>query len=949
MLDEKGIAKSKGFQDRHIGPSPSDMERMLHVLGFNSLEHFISQVVPKEVRTNKSLDLGKTLSEFELTHELKNISSANLVFKSWIGTGYANCIVPTVIKRNILENPGWYTQYTPYQPEISQGRLESLLNFQTMISDLTGLPVSNASLLDEATAASEALMLSFAESGKDQKKVYFVSKHCHPQSIDVVLGRARNLGIEVVVGDHREFKAFANTFGALLQYPATDGAIFDYTSFIQSCKEHGVVTSLACDLLSLVLLKTPGEMGADIALGNSQRFGVPLGFGGPHAAFFATSERLVRRIPGRIVGVSKDSNGKEAYRLTLQTREQHIRREKATSNICTAQALLANMAAMYAVYHGPEGLKSIASHVHSLAKTLKEALKNSGMELSKEPFFDTVAVKFHESQVQSVIERAWKKRINLRALDHHTVTVSLDETTTHQDLETILEVLSGQSSKLHARNSSKSDLPDSYLRKTPFLQESVFQTYHSETEMMRYIKRLENKDLSLTHSMIPLGSCTMKLNAVTEMEPISWSEFADIHPFAPSFQTEGYTKLTKQFSELLAKLTGFSAVSLQPNSGAQGEYAGLLVIKEFQRSKGETQRDVCIIPSSAHGTNPASAALAGMNVVTVECDKYGNVDIKDLEKKVIQHRDRLSTFMITYPSTHGVFESQIKAYCDLVHRNGGQVYMDGANLNAQLGLCFPAELGADVCHLNLHKTFCIPHGGGGPGAGPIAVREHLADFLPSHSLVKNIGGKKAIHAVSSAPYGNAGILPISYAYVRMMGFEGLKHATSVAILSANYIASRLSRHYDILYKGEQGLVAHECIVDMRKFKKSCEIEVFDIAKRLMDYGFHAPTVSFPVPGTLMIEPTESESLVELDRFCEAMIAIREEIRVLEEGKGDLKNNPLKNAPHTVDLMTATAWDKPYTREQAAFPSKSLRENKYWPPVSRIDEAYGDRNFVCRCT
>lgn len=949
MLDEKGIAKGRDFQSRHIGPNQDDVERMLNAIGFRTLEQFISKVIPKEIRTHRDLDLGQTLSEFELTSELRSLASENRVFKSWIGVGYANCIVPAVIKRNILENPGWYTQYTPYQPEISQGRLESLLNFQTMISDLTGLPVANASLLDEATAASEALMLSFVESGRDRKKVFFVSKHCHPQSIDVVKGRARNLGIEVVVGDHRDFTSFESAFGVLLQYPASDGTIFEYSSFLQSCRSHGVLSTLACDLLSVVLLKTPGEMGADIALGNSQRFGVPLGFGGPHAAFFATSDKLVRKIPGRIVGVSRDSKGKKAYRLTLQTREQHIRREKATSNICTAQALLANMAAMYAVYHGAEGLRSIATQVHSHTLILKEALKNAGFQVTQEPFFDTLAIKFPDSQVQAIIERGWKKKINLRAMDNHTITVSLDETTTSKDLEGILEVISGQAGKIYNHHSVKPVLEDSLLRKTPFLQESVFKTYHSETEMMRYIKKLENKDLSLTHSMIPLGSCTMKLNATSEMEPIGWSEFADIHPFAPSFQVEGYTKLLKQLSELLAKMTGFSAVSLQPNSGAQGECAGLLVVKEYQRSKGESQRDVCIIPSSAHGTNPASAVLAGMNVVTVECDKNGNVDMGDLEKKVIQHRDRLSAFMITYPSTHGVFEAQIKAYCDLVHRNGGQVYMDGANLNAQLGLCFPAELGVDVCHMNLHKTFCIPHGGGGPGAGPIAVREHLADFLPGHSVVRNIGGKKGIHAVSAAPYGNAGILPIPYAYIRMMGFEGLRQATSVAILNANYIASRLSQHYEILYKGEHGLVAHECIVDMRKFKKTCDIEVFDIAKRLMDYGFHAPTVSFPVAGTFMIEPTESECLTELDRFCEAMISIREEIQQLEEGKGDLKNNVLKNAPHTMDVVTASEWDKPYTRELAAFPSQWVRENKYWPPVSRIDEAYGDRNFMCRCT
>lgn len=949
MLDEKGITRTGGFQDRHIGPRKKDVEAMLSALGFRSMDQFIGAVIPKEIHSKKELDLCDVSSEFELTKEIKELASENKIFKSWIGTGYSNCIVPAVIKRNILENPGWYTQYTPYQPEISQGRLESLLNFQTMICDLTGLPVSNASLLDEASAAAEALMLSFSESGRNQKKFYFVSKHCHPQTIDLVLGRARNLEIEVVVGDHREFNAFENTFGVLLQYPATDGVVFDYSQFIKSTHEHGALVTLACDLLSLVMLKSPGELGVDIAIGNSQRFGVPLGFGGPHAAFFATSESLVRKVPGRIVGVSKDSHGKRALRLGLQTREQHIRREKATSNICTAQALLANMAAMYAVYHGPEGLKEIASKVHSNASSLKENLKSHGLAVSHEPFFDTVVVQYTNGHAQDILERAWKKQVNLRKLDANSLSVSLDESTSQKDLEELFEIFTGKSSTNYSHTVNKSSLAETHLRKTKFLEHDVFNRYRSETDLMRYIKKLENKDLSLTHSMIPLGSCTMKLNAASEMDPISWPEFANIHPFAPVSQTQGYRKLTDQLSEFLAKLTGFSAVSLQPNSGAQGEYAGLSVIKEYQRSKGETQREICLIPSSAHGTNPASAVLAGMKVVTVECDKNGNVDLGDLEKKVLQYRDQLSTFMITYPSTHGVFESQIKVYCDLVHRNGGQVYLDGANLNAQLGLCYPSELGADVCHLNLHKTFCIPHGGGGPGAGPIAVREHLKDFLPRHSQVENIGGSKGINAVSAAPFGNAGILPIPYAYIKMMGFHGLKHATSVAILNANYIAFRLGREYEILYKGDNQLVAHECIVDLRKFKKSCGIEVSDIAKRLMDYGFHAPTVSFPVAGTLMIEPTESESLSELDRFCEAMILIREEIRAIEEGKADMAQNLLKNAPHTQDVVTATKWDKPYSREQAAFPTEWVRDNKYWPPVSRIDEAYGDRNFMCTCS
>lgn len=945
----EGMEKLSGdlFLNRHLGPNDRDIKKMLQALGFNDLSSFLSKVIPKEIYSTKKIDLAEAKDESSALEDLKKLSNENKVFKSWIGMGYSNCILPSVIKRNILENPGWYTQYTPYQPEISQGRLESLLNFQTLISDLTGLPIANASLLDEATAAAEAFMLSYAESGRNLKKIYFISKHCHPQTIDVILGRAKNLGIEVVVGDPNEFNDFEKLFGVILQYPGTDGVIYDDAQFIKTCKEHSVLVGLACDLLSLVLLKTPGELGADIAFGNSQRFGVPLAFGGPHAAFFAVTENLMRKIPGRIVGVSKDVTGKKAYRLGLQTREQHIRREKATSNICTAQALLANVSAMYAVYHGPEGLYKIANRVHSFAVTLKENLKIHGFEIEEQPFFDTVQIKVKQG-IDSILEKAWSKNTNFRKLNSQTLTIALDETTTFKDIETIISIFSSAENVKLSSLSKKSPLNEKHLRKTEFLKHEVFHKYRSETEMLRYIKKLENKDISLTHSMIPLGSCTMKLNATTEMEPITWDQFANIHPFAPSFQSEGYRKLSKDLCDYLAKLTGFSAVSLQPNSGAQGEYAGLSVIREYQRSRGEGQRDICIIPSSAHGTNPASAVLAGMKVVTVECDKNGNVDISDLEKKVLQFRDHLSAFMITYPSTHGVFESQIKYYCDLIHRNGGQVYMDGANFNAQIGLCYPSDLGADVCHLNLHKTFCIPHGGGGPGAGPIAVREQLKEFLPGHSVAEGVGGSKAINAVAAAPYGNAGILPIPYLYIQMMGFEGLKKATSVAILNANYIAHRLEPHYEVLYKGDHKRVAHECIIDARKFKKTAGIEVSDIAKRLMDYGFHAPTISFPVAGTLMIEPTESESLEELDRFCEAMLAIREEISAIEEGRSSSTNNVLKNAPHTYEVLMKSDWDKPYSRELAAFPREYLRENKYWPPVSRIDEAYGDRNFSCTC-
>lgn len=934
------------FAARHIGPNSEQVSEMLKNLGFECLETFTNDVVPRSIRMESSFDLAEERTEAELLQSLKETASKNVVAKSWIGLGYSNVHVPSVIKRNILENPGWYTQYTPYQPEISQGRLESLLNFQTMICDLTGLPVTNASLLDEGTAAVEAMTLSFSEN-KDPSKFYFVSHLCHPQTIEVMKGRASALGFELVVGDHTKIQSFQDFFGILLQYPTTEGSILEYGDLIKKCKKENAIVSLACDLLSLTLLKSPGELGADIAFGNSQRFGVPLGFGGPHAAFFAAQEAFLRKIPGRIVGVSQDAQGEPAFRLALQTREQHIRRARATSNICTAQALLANMAAMYAVYHGAEGLKRIAQQTHAFSSTLKCALIEHGFSVSEDPFFDTVKIG-DLKDADAIMSRAWKQNVNLRKRDASTITVSLDETTTLEDLECLLKIFTEKDLKLSALT-DKIFIPQSLLRSSDYLQHEVFKKYRSETELMRYIKKLENKDLSLTHSMIPLGSCTMKLNAASEMEAISWPEFANMHPFAPSSQTQGYREMLGEFEEYLTHITGFDGVSLQPNSGAQGEYAGLLVIKAFQNSQGESQRNVCLIPNSAHGTNPASASLAGLKVVSVNCDQNGNVDISDLEKKAQKHEKELSSFMITYPSTHGVFEKDIKNYCEIVHKHGGQVYMDGANLNAQLGLCKPAELGADVCHLNLHKTFCIPHGGGGPGAGPIAVKEHLKEFLPGHCLVENVGGSRGISSVSSAPYGNAGIYPISYAYIKMMGAKGLREATQVAILSANYIAKQLAPHYKVLYTGESGHVAHECILDMRGFKKTAGVDVFDIAKRLMDYGFHAPTVSFPVAGTFMIEPTESESLVEIQRFCDAMISIRKEIEAIETGKTDKTNNVLKNAPHTEAVVVSSSWEKPYTREEAAFPSKATRENKYWPKTSRVDEAFGDRNFMCRCS
>ncbi|HXD01627.1 MAG TPA: aminomethyl-transferring glycine dehydrogenase, partial [Verrucomicrobiae bacterium] len=868
-------------------------------------------------------------------------------FRSFIGMGYHDCITPPVIQRNVLENPGWYTPYTPYQAEIAQGRLEALLNFQTMICDLTGMDIANASLLDEATAAAEAMTMCHAL--KDGRNAFFVSETCHPQTIDVVRTRAKALGIEIVVSNPQEFKFDETVFGALVQYPDTYGAIHDYSGFIERAHAAGAMVTVAADLLALVLLKPPGEFGADIAIGSAQRFGVPLGFGGPHAAFFATRDAFKRQMPGRLVGVSKDSRGQPALRLSLQTREQHIRREKATSNICTAQALLANMASFYAVFHGPEGLKNIARRVHMLTCVLAAALRKLDFKVENDSCFDTLQIHLGAQPSDSVAKNAGALQLNFRIIDERTVGISLDETTTLKDLDYLLQAFVPDgpigfyvADMAHDRLSA---IPQQLARNSPFLTHKVFNSYHSETEMMRYIKRLESRDLSLCNSMIPLGSCTMKLNAAVEMYPVSWPEFAKLHPFAPPEQTQGYRGLFRQLEEWLAEITGFAGVSLQPNAGSQGEYAGLLVIRAWHESRGDAHRNICLIPMSAHGTNPASAVMAGLKVVAVACDTEGNINVADLKAKAEAHRADLAGLMITYPSTHGVFEGTIREICEIIHANGGQVYMDGANMNAQVGLCRPGDIGADVCHLNLHKTFCIPHGGGGPGVGPIGVAAHLAPFLPGHLAVDMGGGELRTGPVAEAPWGSAGILPISWVYIAAMGAAGLKQATQVAILNANYIAKRLDPFFPVLYKGHAGLVAHECILDLRHFKS---VTVEDVAKRLMDYGFHAPTISWPVPGTMMVEPTESESKEELDRFCDAMIGIHAEIQAIESGQADRQNNLLKNAPHTADVLTSDKWDRPYSREQAGYPAKWLREHKFWPSVGRIDNVFGDRNLVCSC-
>lgn len=942
------------FSQRHIGPRTEDILQMLKAIGYSSMDAFIEDVVPSDIRTASPLELvvdkskdsfSHGLSEFEVFNFLNHIASKNKVFRSYIGMGYNNCFVPPVIQRNILENPGWYTQYTPYQAEISQGRLEALLNFQTMVIDLTGLPVANASLLDEATAAAEAMGMCYANVPKEISRSFFVSETCHPQTIAVLQTRAEPLGIELQIGDHRDVIFDQPILGAIVQYPATDGVIYDYHQFAVQVQAAGGLFITASDLLALLLLKPPGEFGADIVIGNSQRFGVPLGYGGPHAAFLSTHDDLKRSIPGRIAGVSQDANGEHAIRLALQTREQHIRREKATSNICTAQVLLAVMAGMYAVYHGPDGLRQIAERVQYKTCMLRNKLEKKGYHTGDYPCFDTLCVKVGAKETEELRNNAYEKEINLRSINSEHIGISLDETTTHSDLEDIINLFPERENKLSIEKTI--EIPTELQRNSSYLTHPVFNSYHSETEMLRYINRLQGKDLSLVSAMIPLGSCTMKLNATTEMVPVTFKEFGGLHPFVPNEQAQGYHLLFEQLESWLAEITGYDAISLQPNAGSQGEYAGLLVIRKFHQSRGDVNRDKCLIPTSAHGTNPASAVMAGMKVVVVACDTEGNIDLVDLREKAETHKDTLASAMVTYPSTHGVFEEEIREICNIVHENGGQVYMDGANLNALVGLSRPADLGMDVCHLNLHKTFCIPHGGGGPGMGPIGVAKHLTEFLPNHPIVP-VGGSNGIGPVSAAPWGSPGILPISWTYIAMMGAKGLKNATEVAILNANYIAKQLESHYQVLYTGKNGLVAHECIIDLREFKNTVAVEVTDIAKRLMDYGFHAPTVSWPVLGTMMIEPTESESKAELDRFCSAMISIREEIKEIESGDESKEDNVLKNAPHTVESVTRTEWNHSYSREKAAFPQPWVRDSKFWPPVARINEVYGDRNLICSC-
>ena len=931
------------FIDRHIGPGEADRKAMLSTLGFESMDAFIKKVIPDAIHSEAPLNLDGARSEPEVLAELQQIAAKNKVFKSYIGMGYYNTYTPTVILRNLLENPAWYTAYTPYQPEISQGRLEALLNFQTMISDLTGMEIANASLLDEATAAAEAMTFCQRLS-KSKSKVFFVSQDCFPQTIDVVRTRAEPIGIEVVVGDHRTDLEQLDCFGVLLQYPSLNGEINDYADTVAKAHAKNALVVVAADLLALTVLTPPGEFGADVAIGSAQRFGVPLGYGGPHAAYFATRDENKRVMPGRLVGVSIDSHGDKAYRLAMQTREQHIRREKATSNICTAQVLLANIASMYAVYHGPQGLKTIAQRVHRLTATLVEGLRKLDLEVPTASFFDTITVRTG-ARTQEIHAAALSQSINLRNVDAATVGISIDETTTREDIEALWAIFAAGKavpSFATCEADAAERIPAALVRTSVYLTHPVFNSHHSETQMLRYLRALSDKDLALDRTMIPLGSCTMKLNATTEMIPVTWKEFGSIHPFAPLEQAQGYQQLISELEQMLVACTGYDAVSLQPNAGSQGEYAGLLAIRAYHKSRGEGHRNVCLIPSSAHGTNPATAQMVGMQVVVVACDERGNVDVADLKAKAEKHAADLAAIMITYPSTHGVFEAEVREICEIVHAHGGQVYIDGANMNAMVGLCAPGKFGGDVSHLNLHKTFCIPHGGGGPGVGPIAVKSHLAPFLPGHRVME-----KQDAPVCAAPWGSASILPISWTYIKLMGRQGLKEASQVAILNANYIAKRLAPHYPILYAGENGIVAHECIVDLRPLKDATGVTVDDVAKRLMDFGFHAPTMSFPVPGTLMIEPTESESKDELDRFCEAMIAIREEIRAVESGAVTAEESVLRHAPHTA-MAIAGEWCRKYSREQAAFPVASLRGNKYWPPVGRVDNVYGDRNLVCAC-
>ena len=942
------------FQSRHIGPDERARDQMLRAIGVESLDELIDQTIPPGIRLGAALDLPEGETEFTYLRRLKKISVANTVARSYIGMGYYDTITPSVILRNVFENPGWYTPYTPYQAEIAQGRLESLLNFQTVVKDLTGMEISTASLLDEGTAAAEAMTmfhrLQTKKAPAGEESVFLVSGRCFPQTVDVLRGRAEPLDIRLEIGDP-EALPMDRAFGLLLQYPDDHGDVRDLRPIIERAHAAGLLVAVASDLLALTLLTPPGEMGADVVVGNSQRFGVPLGYGGPHAAFFATREQFVRQAPGRIIGLSIDATGRQAYRMALQTREQHIRREKATSNICTAQALLANIAAMYAVYHGPQGLRAIAERVHNLARVTEDALVGLGLTQTNSSYFDTLRVTGVDAD--AVRREAGLLGLNFRHHADGAVGISLDETTTIADVADIAQVFAAatgnKGTAVFRHGEFRLKAPAELTRTSPYLTHPVFNSHHSETKMMRYIKSLERKDVGLDTSMIPLGSCTMKLNAASEMIPVTWTEFSQMHPFAPAEQAKGYAQVFRELEFALCRITGFAAVSLQPNSGAQGEFAGLMTIRAYHRDRGDARRDVVLIPSSAHGTNPASAAMAGLKVVVTACDSHGNVELADLRKKAEQYRDRLAALMVTYPSTHGVFEEDIKEICAIVHDHGGQVYMDGANMNAQVGLTSPASIGADVCHLNLHKTFAIPHGGGGPGMGPIAVAPHLVPYLPGHPIVR-VGGDKGIPAISAAPWGSASILLISYGYIRMLGGPGMTEATRYAILNANYIKARLHGHYEELYANRNGRVAHEMIFDIRPFKHgaSAAVDEQDIAKRLMDYGFHAPTVSFPVPGTMMVEPTESESKDELDRFCDALIAIRKEIHAVLDGTADPKDNVLKNAPHTADVVTADAWNHPYSREQAAYPLPFVRANKFWPAVSRIDNPYGDRNLICAC-
>ncbi|MBS1749009.1 MAG: aminomethyl-transferring glycine dehydrogenase [Bacteroidetes bacterium] len=950
-------SQSGEFRSRHIGPNSTESKEMLDTIGVSSLKELIDRTIPSSIRINHPLALPAAQHEFEYLHELKQIARKNKLFKNYLGQGYYGTITPSVILRNVFENPGWYTQYTPYQAEISQGRLESLLNFQTLVADLTGLPFANASLLDEGTAAAEAMAMLFHhvnKTDKIDKPRFFVDQEIFPQTLDVLATRAEPIGIELVIGDYKTASVDDSYFGAIVQYPNGNGSIEDYRGFIDDIhKQNGYVVMIA-DILALTLLTSPGETGADVAVGSAQRFGVPMGFGGPHAAYFATKEEFKRGMPGRIIGVSVDAQGNRALRMALQTREQHIKREKATSNICTAQALLANMAAMYAVYHGPQGLKNIATRITLLAKTLSEGLADLGYTNVNRYYFDTIKVQ--ANNIAAIRKIAESREINFRYFNNSFIGITVDETTSQKDVLDLLYVFAEASGQTGASVTFSDEqvvenIPVSALRQSVFLTHPVFNTHHSETEMMRYIRFLENKDLSLVTSMISLGSCTMKLNAASEMIPVSWPEFALIHPFAPLDQTKGYRQIIDELSKYLCTITGLDACSLQPNSGAQGEFAGLLTIRNFHKAKGESHRNIVLIPISAHGTNPASAVLAGLKVIVIKSDNEGHIDVADLKTKAEQYASSLAALMVTYPSTHGVFEESIKEICRIIHDNGGQVYMDGANMNAQSGLTSPGEIGADVCHLNLHKTFAIPHGGGGPGVGPICVKEHLTPYLPSHIAVRasdNSNGHTQYHAVSAAPYGSASILLISYGYLRMLGADGVKAATEYAILNANYMRARLEKYYDILYLGSNGTCAHEFIVDIRPFKSQTGIEAEDVAKRLMDYGFHAPTLSFPVPGTVMIEPTESESKAELDRFCDAMISIYHEIKAIEEGKSDKADNPLQNAPHTMQVVCANEWTHSYTRQEAAFPLAYVTQNKFWPSVSRVNNTYGDRNLVCTC-